>query len=61
MGIKSVLIFIKAPDELKDNTGKEAWNPEWINAKKYQSDKRCRSGNGSDDRCCTRSLLFLRT
>jgi porphobilinogen synthase len=27
MGIKSVLIFIKAPDELKDNTGKEAWNP----------------------------------
>jgi porphobilinogen synthase len=26
MGIKSVLLFIKAPDELKDNTGKEAWN-----------------------------------
>jgi porphobilinogen synthase len=27
MGIKSVLLFVKAPDELKDNTGKEAWNP----------------------------------
>ncbi|HWB26524.1 MAG TPA: porphobilinogen synthase [Chitinophagaceae bacterium] len=27
MGIKSVLLFIKAKDELKDNTGKEAWNP----------------------------------
>ena len=27
LGIKSVLLFIKAPDELKDNTGKEAWNP----------------------------------
>ena len=27
MGIKSVLIFIKAPHELKDNTGKESWNP----------------------------------
>ena len=26
LGIKSVLLFIKAPDELKDNTGKEAWN-----------------------------------
>jgi porphobilinogen synthase len=26
MGIKSVLIFIKCKDELKDNTGKEAWN-----------------------------------
>ena len=27
LGIKSILLFIKAPDELKDNTGKEAWNP----------------------------------
>jgi porphobilinogen synthase len=27
MGIKSVLLFVKAPEELKDNTGKEAWNP----------------------------------
>ncbi|MER3463544.1 MAG: porphobilinogen synthase [Chitinophagaceae bacterium] len=26
MGIKSVLLFIKCDDELKDNTGKEAWN-----------------------------------
>ncbi len=26
MGIKSVLLFIKCPDALKDNTGKEAWN-----------------------------------
>ena len=27
VGIKSVLLFIKCKDELKDNTGKEAWNP----------------------------------
>ena len=27
MGIKSVLLFVKAKDETKDNTGKEAWNP----------------------------------
>lgn len=27
MGLKSVLLFIKCKDELKDNTGKEAWNP----------------------------------
>jgi porphobilinogen synthase len=26
MGIKTVLLFIKCKDELKDNTGKEAWN-----------------------------------
>ncbi|MBS1576468.1 MAG: porphobilinogen synthase [Bacteroidetes bacterium] len=27
MGLKSVLIFVKAKDDTKDNTGKEAWNP----------------------------------
>lgn len=27
MGIRSVLLFIKCKDELKDNTGREAWNP----------------------------------
>jgi len=27
MGIRSVLLFIKADDSTKDNTGKEAWNP----------------------------------
>lgn len=26
MGLKGVLLFIKCKDELKDNTGKEAWN-----------------------------------
>ncbi len=30
LGIKSILLFIKAPDEVKDNTGKEAWNPEGL-------------------------------
>lgn len=30
MGIKSVDIFIKCPDNLKDNTGKEAWNPDGL-------------------------------
>ncbi|MFT4092882.1 MAG: porphobilinogen synthase [Niabella sp.] len=27
LGIKSVLLFVKAKDKVKDNTGKEAWNP----------------------------------
>jgi len=26
IGLKSVLLFVKAKDEVKDNTGKEAWN-----------------------------------
>jgi len=30
MGIKSVLLFIKSKDELKDNTGKEAWNADGL-------------------------------
>ena len=30
MGIKSVLLFIKALDALKDNTGKEAWNDDGL-------------------------------
>jgi porphobilinogen synthase len=30
MGIKSVLLFIKCPDELKDNKGKEAVNPDGL-------------------------------
>lgn len=30
MGLKSVLLFVKAKDELKDNTGKEAWNKDGL-------------------------------
>lgn len=30
MGIKSVLLFVKSSDELKDNTGKESWNPDGL-------------------------------
>ncbi|HET6768341.1 MAG TPA: porphobilinogen synthase [Chitinophagaceae bacterium] len=30
MGLKSVLLFAKPKDELKDNTGKEAWNKDGL-------------------------------
>ncbi len=30
MGIKSILLFVKAADETKDNTGKESWNPDGL-------------------------------
>mgnify|MGYP003575491586 CR=1 FL=1 len=30
LGIKAVLLFVKALDEAKDNTGKEAWNPDGL-------------------------------
>jgi porphobilinogen synthase len=30
MGIKSILLFVKAKDETKDNTGKEAWNKDGL-------------------------------
>jgi porphobilinogen synthase len=30
MGLRSVLLFVKSKDELKDNTGKEAWNKDGL-------------------------------
>jgi porphobilinogen synthase len=30
MGIKCILLFVKAKDETKDNTGKEAWNKDGL-------------------------------
>lgn len=30
LGLKGVLLFVKVPEELKDNTGKEALNPEGL-------------------------------
>jgi porphobilinogen synthase len=39
MGIKSVLLFIKCKDELKDNTGKEAWNKNGLMQKSIKAIK----------------------
>ncbi|HTQ63915.1 MAG TPA: porphobilinogen synthase [Puia sp.] len=39
LGLKSVLIFIKCADELKDNTGKEAWNKNGLMQRSIQSIK----------------------
>ncbi len=30
LGVRSVLLFVKCEDALKDNTGKEAWNPDGL-------------------------------
>ncbi|UAY57194.1 porphobilinogen synthase [Arachidicoccus terrestris] len=30
LGIKSVLLFVKCDDNVKDNTGKESWNPDGL-------------------------------
>jgi len=39
MGIKSVLLFIKCKDDLKDNTGKEAWNKNGLMQRSIKSIK----------------------
>src|SRR6201994_4435756 len=39
MGLKSVLLFVKAKDELKDNTGKEAWNKQGLMQRSIQAIK----------------------
>ena len=59
IGIKSVLLFIKAPDEVKDNTGKEAWNPDGLMQRSIKAIKNAVPGNGCNDRCCVGSLFIL--
>jgi porphobilinogen synthase len=39
LGIKSVLLFIKCSDDLKDNTGKEAWNADGLMQRSIQAIK----------------------
>ena len=39
MGIKCLLLFIKCKDELKDNTGKEAWNKHGLMQRSIQAIK----------------------
>lgn len=39
LGIKSVLLFVKAPDAVKDNTGKEAWNENGLMQRSIQAIK----------------------
>lgn len=39
MGLKCVLLFVKSKDELKDNTGKEAWNPNGLMQKSIKAIK----------------------
>ncbi|HEX4371832.1 MAG TPA: porphobilinogen synthase [Puia sp.] len=39
MGLKSILIFVKAKDETKDNTGKEAWNENGLMQKSIKAIK----------------------
>ena len=39
LGIKSVLLFVKCPDKYKDNTGKEAWNPNGLMQRSIQAIK----------------------
>jgi len=39
MGLKCVLIFVKSKDELKDNTGKEAWNANGLMQKSIKAIK----------------------
>jgi len=44
LGLKSVLLFIKCPDELKDNTGMEAWNPDGLMQRSIRAIKRAVPG-----------------
>ncbi len=44
MGIRAVLLFIKCEDALKDNTGREAWNPAGLMQRSIKAIKRAVPG-----------------
>ena len=52
MGLKSVLLFVKVPERLKDNEGKEALNTDGLMQRAINS-KRDLSRNDCNDRCCS--------
>ena len=60
IGLKSVLLFVKAKDELKDNTGKEAWKKKDLCSEAYGLSRR-QFRNCSNDGCGAGSLFFIRT
>ena len=44
LGIKSILLFVKCEDHLKDNTGKEAWNENGLMQRTVQAIKKAVPG-----------------
>lgn len=44
LGIRSVLLFVKCRDEDKDNTGREAWNPEGLMQRSIRAIKEAEPG-----------------
>ena len=54
MGLKSVLLFVKVPEALKDNAGTES---KWSYAASNQNGERCSTRNGRNDRCSLRPLF----
>jgi porphobilinogen synthase len=44
LGLKCVLIFIKCPDDLKDNTGREAWNNDGLMQRSIRAIKKAVPG-----------------
>jgi porphobilinogen synthase len=59
LGLKSVLLFVKVPDNLKDNAGKEALNPNGLMQRAIKTVKKCLSRYDCNDRCSSRSLFCL--
>jgi len=52
LGIKSILLFVKVKDELKDNAGKESWNKNGLMQQAIKEIKNDNSGNACNDGRC---------
>ena len=59
MGLKCVLLFIKCKDELKDNKGTEALNPNGLMQRSIKAIKKRLPRNGGNDRCGAGPIFVL--
>ena len=59
MGLCAVLLFVKVPDNLKDNKGSEALNPNGLMQLAIKTRKKRVSRYVGDDRCCIGPLFFV--
>ena len=57
LGLKSVLVFVKVADALKDNKGTEALNSNGLMQRAVKTIKKVLSRNVGHDGCCVGSLI----
>jgi delta-aminolevulinic acid dehydratase/porphobilinogen synthase len=58
LGIRAVNIYVKVSENLKDNTGKEAWNKDGLMQEAIRAIKAV-CPEMIDARCCLRPIFYI--